>query len=270
MGQDRIFEEITPAVIRAGQKILEIRDAGFEVTKKADGSPVTIADQAAETIILEVLRRLSPDIPIVAEELFARNGGAEIGDAKKFFLVDALDGTKSFVSGGDGYTVNVALIENNHVVFGVVYAPVTDILYIGDVVQKKALKTTNASGHSAQVDKINTRKRPSEGAVIVSSIHHVDKETENLIAKFKNPEILPKSSSIKFCIIAEGLADVYPRYGSIMEWDTAAGHAVLSAAGGCVLAPDRTPFLYGKKGFRNTSFIAMGENNNNPFWGNDI
>lgn len=266
MDQDFIMEEVVHAIIRAGQKILEVRNAGFDVSEKSDGSPVTIADQKAETLIIETLERLSPNIPIVAEERFAAEGGEGLEGATTFFLVDALDGTKSFVEGGDGYTVNVALVENNQTVFGVVYVPATDVVYIGDVLEQKAIKIINASKPNRLPSKINARKRPAQGAVIVSSIHHVDNETKDLIAKFPQAKVSPTSSSIKFCKIAEGDADVYPRIGSIMEWDTAAGHAVLNAAGGHVLAPDGSPFMYGKKGFRNTSFVALGDNDDISFW----
>ncbi len=266
MSQNLIIEEVVHAAIRAGHKILEVRDAGFDTEKKGDGSPVTIADQKAEAIIIETLEYLSPDIPIVAEERFAAEGGAGLEGASTFFLVDALDGTKSFVEGGDGYTVNVGLVEDNRVIMGVVYVPVTDVIYVGDVVAGKAFKIINASTPNRLSSHIQVRKRPDEGAVIVSSIHHIDSETKDFLAKFPTAIIEPTSSSIKFCCIAEGIADIYPRFGSIMEWDTAAGHAVLNAAGGHVLAPDGSPFMYGKKGFRNTSFIALGDAEDTSFW----
>lgn len=266
MSKDFIVEELIQVAIKAGQKIIEVRATGFDIEKKGDGSPVTIADQQAEKIIIDCLELLSPQTPIVAEERFFSEGGEELEGANKFFLVDALDGTKSFVEGGDGFTVNIALVEDNCSVLGVVYAPCDDVVYVGDVKEDKAFKLSKATSKNPIKEKINVRRRPAQGAVVVSSIHHIDDATKSLIARLEGAKVEPTSSSIKFCKIAEGVADLYPRFGAIMEWDTAAGQAVLNAAGGHVLTAEGEKFLYGKSGFKNTSFIALGDKSDVSFW----
>ncbi|MBG1230915.1 3'(2'),5'-bisphosphate nucleotidase CysQ [Aestuariivirga litoralis] len=241
----------------AAKKVMEIYNSDFTTETKADASPVTAADTAAEAIILKGLAQHFPDIPVIAEEEAAAGKIPAIGS--RFFLVDPVDGTREFISRNGEFTVNIGLIENGVPIMGVVYAPALDELYMG------------ATGHGAFRGKINvgesfpgmmeaiaTRACPAEGPVILASRSHRDPETESFIAAQKPSAINNAGSSLKFCRLAEGAADLYPRFGRTMEWDTAAGHAVLLAAGGQMAKADGTPFLYGKQGFANPPFVARG------------
>lgn len=229
---------------------MEIYATDFVAQAKSDASPVTAADVAAEAIILASLRKHFPDIPVIAEEQAAAGHVEKIG--ARFFLVDPLDGTKEFISKNGEFTVNIGLIENGAPVMGVVYAPALGEMFAG------------AAGEGASrtikgvTEKIETRACPPEGPVVLASRSHRDRETEAFIAKQNCSAITNAGSSLKFCRLAEGKADLYPRFGRTMEWDTAAGHAVLVAAGGSVTNTDGTPFLYGKPGFANPAFIAKG------------
>jgi 3'(2'), 5'-bisphosphate nucleotidase len=235
----------------AGAVILRHYREGTTVTTKADASPVTAADEAGEAIILAGLRELTPNLPIVAEEAVARGEAPDVGDGL-FWLVDPLDGTKEFLSGNGEFTVNVGLIDQRRPVLGVVLAPVRGLAWWG------------ASGQGASrreadlVRPIAARRRPEVGAVAVASRSHRDSATDAWLAEERIVDTLSAGSSLKFCLVAEGKADVYPRFGPTMEWDTAAGDAVLRAAGGRVQTTDGAPFLYRKPGFRNPGFIARG------------
>jgi 3'(2'), 5'-bisphosphate nucleotidase len=234
----------------AGARIMMIYNTDFKSEAKADASPVTAADTAAEAIIIEGLRKDFPEIPIIAEEQAAAGNLEKIGD--RFFLVDPLDGTKEFISKNGEFTVNIGLIEHGAPVMGVVYAPALGELFAG-AVGASAFRTIQGV-----TEKIETRPCPSEGPVVLASRSHRDPETEAFIAKQGCSAISNAGSSLKFCRVAEGKADLYPRFGRTMEWDTAAGHAVLVAAGGTVTNTDGSPFLYGKPGFANPAFIARG------------
>jgi 3'(2'),5'-bisphosphate nucleotidase len=243
----------------AGQLIMQIYASAIEVSTKADHSPVTLADQKAEDLILAGLKTLCPDIPVVAEESVAKGNLPTIGN--RFFLVDPLDGTKEFISRNGEFTVNIALIENAVPVFGVVYAPAIDEIYFGRLNEGafncniKAALPWAGIGNAVQ---IKTRSLPAEGATVLASRSHRDAETEAFIAKTKVAKLVSAGSSLKFCTIAKGEADLYPRFGRTMEWDTAAGHAVLLAAGGKVQTIDGQALNYGKtqRGFDNPPFIA--------------
>ncbi len=232
--------------VAAGKKIMDIYATDFTASAKSDQSPVTAADTAAEAIIIAGLRQDFPDIPIIAEEQAAAGHIETI--AERFFLVDPLDGTKEFISKNGEFTVNIGLIENGVPVMGVVYAPALDELYAGTV----------GYGASRNGVKIETRACLTEGPVVLASRSHRDAETEAFIATQNCSAISNAGSSLKFCRVAEGKADLYPRFGRTMEWDTAAGHAVLVAAGGSVTNTDGTPFVYGKPGFAKPAFIARG------------
>ncbi len=242
----------------AGKAIMEIYNSDFSSTLKADQSPVTIADEVAEAIILE---QLGKTIPVIAEEQMAAGLHTQIGDA--FYLVDPLDGTKEFISRNGEFTVNIGLIENGHPTKGVVYAPALGELYIGELnngaFQSKLL--VNEPFDAASLIAIHARALPTTGASVLASRSHLDKETETFIAQTKVDKLINAGSSLKFCRIAAGMADLYPRFGRTMEWDTAAGHAVLAAAGGSVTQPNGAAFLYGKaeQSFANGSFIARGK-----------
>jgi 3'(2'), 5'-bisphosphate nucleotidase len=236
---------------RAGAVILEHYAGEVTVASKADRSPVTLADEDAERVILEALRELTPDIPVVAEEAVAR-GGIPTVRAERFWLVDPLDGTREFISKNGEFTVNVALVEGDQPLLGVVTAPAKGWAWWG------------AAGQGAwrregdEVTRIGVRPRPSQGVVAVASRSHRDAETDAWLAERGIADTVSAGSSLKFCLVAEGKADVYPRFGTTMEWDTAAGHAVLRAAGGRVSTVGGHPLVYGKPGFKNPGFIAEG------------
>jgi len=253
-----MLESLIYTAQRAGGAIMAIHAKGFAVRDKADASPVTAADEAAEKIILADLAELAPDIPVVAEESVA--GGRIPAVADRFFLVDPLDGTKEFIGQRDEFTVNIALIENGEPVLGVVLAPARRELFWGDVRAARA-------GHiDAEPDgtmpllgtPLRARPVPRDGLIAVASRSHRSPETDAFLANYPVGEFRSIGSSLKFCLLAAGQADLYPRLGPTMEWDTAAGHAVLAAAGGSVTTLEGAPFRYGKPHFRNGNFVAWG------------
>ena len=253
----------------AGQVILRFYDGGAEVALKADATPVTAADVAAEEVILAGLRRLAPEIPVIAEEAVAR--GAVPRAARRFFLVDPLDGTKEFISRNGEFTVNIALIEAARPVAGVVYAPAIGRLFWGEQGRGAAearIALLGAIGAAPpEVRRIAAAPaRPGAPIRVVASRSHRDSETDRFLASLGKCEVVSAGSSLKFCLVASGEAEVYPRFGRTMEWDTAAGHAVLAAAGGSVKTAAGGPLLYGKEaeGFANPAFIASAE----PLQGN--
>jgi 3'(2'), 5'-bisphosphate nucleotidase len=236
----------------AGAAILNVYSRDFQAAQKADRSPVTEADTAAEALIVDALARLAPGIPVVAEEQCAANGVPSQAP-ERFFLVDPLDGTKEFIAKNGEFTVNIALIENGRPVLGVVYLPAFDACYAG----------TNGIAERRVGDdppeRIVARSAPTDGLVMAISRSHADGEIERAKQRGLNVAgTIVAGSSLKFCRLAEGAADLYPRFGTTMEWDTAAGQAVLEAAGGVVEAVDGTPLRYGKSGFQNPHFIAFG------------
>lgn len=237
----------------AAALILPLWRTGVEVLTKADESPVTEADQRGEALILERLDRAFPGVPVISEE-DASEFGTPDAIGPRFFLVDPLDGTKAFVRGDPNFTVNVALIENGRPVAGAVCAPPTRETWFTS--GGRALKRTGGGAASP------VRVRPwPKGAAVALVSHTMKEETAvKLAAEYGFDLREPMDSSIKFCRIAEGAADVYPRHGPTMEWDVAAGHAVLEAAGGSVLTHEGQPFTYGKasEGFRNGWFVARG------------
>ncbi|MBP1848873.1 3'(2'),5'-bisphosphate nucleotidase CysQ [Rhizobium halophytocola] len=254
-----IFEK---AALEAGRAILEVYEAGPNVTIKADSSPVTEADERAEAIILGILKRAFPGIPVVAEEAVAA-GHIPQTEGQRFILVDPLDGTKEFINRRPDFTVNIALIEDDVPVTGIVYAPAKGVAYVGteDGAQKLAVSADfTVTGRS----EISARKR-AQPPVAVASRSHNNAETEAFLKDNAVTDTRSVGSSLKFCLIAEGEADVYPRYGRTMEWDTAAGDAVLRAAGGTTVGLDGKPLPYGKRNqkddsdFANPFFIAWGK-----------
>jgi len=244
----------------AGLAIMDIYNSDFKATLKPDQSPVTAADEVAEAMILRALAKLPSPLPVIAEEQVAAGQQTSVG--KAFYLVDPLDGTKEFISRNGEFTVNIGLIENGHPTMGVVYAPALGELYIGQTsagsFQAKLLVSQPFASTAFQP--IKTRLLPAAGATVLASRSHLDNKTEQFIAQTKVEKLINAGSSLKFCRIAAGLADLYPRFGRTMEWDTAAGHAVLAAAGGSVVQPDGQPLLYGKSelGFANSAFIGRG------------
>jgi 3'(2'), 5'-bisphosphate nucleotidase len=236
---------------------------GTKVELKADASPVTQADKASEAIVLQALRRLAPEIPVVSEET-ASDLSADLGP--RFFLLDPLDGTKEFIQKRSDFTVNIALIEDGKPRFGLVYAPARSLVALTPEVGKAVEARLQPSEDGGDLAKLSCRclhvRAPSpKGLVAVVSRSHLDPATEAFLAKLKIVGKSSAGSALKFLEVAQGVADVYPRFGPTMEWDTAAGHAVLVAAGGCVEDADGNPLPYGKtaKSLRNPSFIAWGQ-----------
>ena len=236
----------------AGELILSVYARDFATRSKDDASPVTEADEGAEALIVAALRRLAPAIPIVAEEEVARGARPEVGD--EFWLVDPLDGTREFISRNGEFTVNIALVQAGEPVLGVVLAPAIGRLYSG--VMGVGAWVDDANGRQA----IQARATPAEGLTVVSSRSHGDADAlQALLADRRVAAQRTAGSSLKFGLIAEGQADLYPRLGRTMEWDTAAGHAVLAAAGGQVTDLDGRSLRYGKPGFENPHFLARGQ-----------
>lgn len=233
----------------AGNIIMGYFSNGYSSTKKSDDSPVTEADIAANKYIIGRLADYFPHIPVIAEEDEVP-GSAE---HTRFFLVDPLDGTRSFVRGEPEFTVNIGLIENKRPVLGVIYCPPQDILYFG-IVGRNACKQAG----DGVPELIKVRPAPDKGLTVVRSRSHPSKATNDYLAALAVNELISGSSSVKFCMVAEGSADIYPRFGRTMEWDTAAGDAILQAAGGSVETTDGKPLSYGKVGFENPPFIAFG------------
>ncbi|HEY6049074.1 MAG TPA: 3'(2'),5'-bisphosphate nucleotidase CysQ [Sphingomicrobium sp.] len=249
MDDGRLLDDLAEAAREAGEAIREVVRRGFDVHSKQDTSPVTAADHAAELVILAALARAAPGVPVIAEEEVAAGRIPAHGDT--YFLVDPLDGTKEFVRGGDDYTVNIGLIDHGTPVLGVVYAPATGRLHGGRVGEGAWLD--EGSGRTA----IRTRERGEEMTAVASKSHLNQATIDYLEAAIGGScGYISVGSSLKFCIVAEGRADIYPRAAPTSEWDTAAGHAVLLAAGGLVDGPDGQPLAYGKKAFLNRAFVA--------------
>ena len=245
------FAEIVSAVKAAGDAVLEVYSEAFEVQAKDDGSPVTEADRRSEEIIIAALRRVTPELPIIAEESAGDLSGRPAPSL--FWLVDPLDGTKEFISRNGEFTVNVALVEGGMPILGLVLAPARGRLFMA------APGMTPMIEEAGVRSEIAARSIPAEGATIVSSRSHGDPEAlAQFTADRKIAAQISAGSSLKFCVVAAGQADIYPRFGRTMEWDTAAGHAVLLAAGGRVDDLEGRPLHYGKPGFENPHFVAYG------------
>ncbi len=245
------IEALVQIVREAGRIVMDVYQGTIDVRTKADASPVTEADERAEAFIVPALRALAPGVPVVAEEMAARGQADAIGS--RFWLVDPLDGTREFIDRNGEFTVNVALVEDGRPVLGVVGAPALGRLFAGVV------------GQGAWVDDdrgrraIRVRPVPAQGLTVVASRSHGNAvELERYLAGLCVDRLVNAGSSLKLCLIAAGEADLYPRQGRTMEWDIAAGHAVLAAAGGLVLTLQGEPLGYGKRGFENPHFAAWG------------
>ena len=260
----KLASALLPVVLQAGRIELSYFGNGVEVMSKSDSSPVTAADQEAEDVISRALSEICPDIPIVGEEAAAAGNIPDVGD--RFFLVDPLDGTKDFIAGGDDFTVNIALVEKNEPVFGVVYQPPTGRLFI-TVARDKALEATvDAGAQCTSLDEIDTQAIRPRGAnlttdadiMVAISRSHPSQALEEQLNTQGLERRLKVGSSLKFCLLARGDADIYPRLTSISEWDTAAGHAIVTAAGGAVLQLDGGALYYGDRAnkYRIQPFVA--------------
>jgi 3'(2'), 5'-bisphosphate nucleotidase len=240
----------------AAREIMRIYAGDHGERRKADMSPVTYADHAAEAVIVAGLRKLTPDLIVVAEEEMAAGHVPKL-DGSPFWLVDPLDGTKEFIKRNGEFTVNIALIDDGRPVLGIVLAPATDTLWRG--IAGKGADKSERGGVFAD---IKTRTPPTTGLTAFAS--RSTAIYSDLDIWFRNNSLIvaerkQAGSSLKFCLIAEGLADIYPRFGPTNEWDTAAGQGVLEAAGGEVVTTDGAPLSYGKQGFRNPHFIARSK-----------
>jgi 3'(2'), 5'-bisphosphate nucleotidase len=247
----RLTSDLVRVAERAGSAILGVYARDFAVHDKEDASPVTEADRLAERIILDELARLAPGVPVVAEESVAEGRIPVVGDGP-FFLVDPLDGTREFISRNGEFTVNIALIDRRRPVAGVVHLPVLDETYWSDGQGRAWCRRGEATTAPIRC------RVPHGGLVVVASRSHSDARTDEYLAGLVVAERIAAGSSLKFCRVAEGAADLYPRIGRTMEWDIAAGQAVLEAAGGSVTTVDGAPLTYAKPGFENPPFVARG------------
>jgi 3'(2'), 5'-bisphosphate nucleotidase len=241
--------------IAAGHEIMSIYATDFSAKSKSDLTPVTEADEAAERVILEGLAKLDGETPVISEEAAAAGRIPEV--SRHFFLVDPLDGTKEFISRNGEFTVNIAKVDQGVPVQGVVYAPALSRIFWGEM-GKGAAEGKVIDGRPHGWQPLHVRGLPGEGATVVASRSHRDQATDEYLKKINVKSLCSAGSSLKFCLVASGEADLYPRFGRTMEWDTAAGHAVLLAAGGKVLTTEGNPLRYGKRerGYDNPGFIA--------------
>lgn len=254
-----LLDGVAEIALNAGRRILEIYGSDFKVEQKDDASPVTEADNAGEDIILAGLRNLASDIPVLAEERASAGKIPELGAL--FFLVDPLDGTREFINRTGEFTVNIALVQNGQPVLGVVYAPAINRLYGGDAEHGAWVCDVDEDGATGPRRKISAASVPDKGLIAVASRSHRSAETDAFLETLDVADFAAAGSSLKFCLLAEGKAHIYPRFGRTMEWDTGAGQAVLEAAGGeVVVHPDNERLGYGKRGrgFDNPYFIAWG------------
>jgi 3'(2'), 5'-bisphosphate nucleotidase len=243
---------------QAAKVILEVRARGFDVVSKSDESPVTAADHAAEAIILAGLRAATPDLPVVAEEEVA--AGLRTDPCAAYWLVDPLDGTREFAAGTDDFTVNIGLVRGGRAVLGVVGVPAYGEVF-GGIVGQGAWKRTGSGGQTP----IHARAMPASGITVFASRHHSnDPRLDAMLSTYRVADIRKIGSGVKFCRLAEGVGDLYPRFGRTMEWDTAAPQAVLEAAGGSVKTFDGGDLVYGKDGWANSPFVCTGVPDGHP------
>jgi len=250
----QLLPDVVAIARRASQEILRIYNLGFEVRDKADASPLTEADEASEAIILAGLKTLTPDIPAFGEEAVSRGEANAEALPLRFWLVDPLDGTREFVSRNGEFAICVGLVEARRPILGVLHAPTLDTTWMA-----AGAGTASVRRGQTSPKPIHARRPPPSGAVAIQSRSHGDRSAvEALCAEHGVTEIRIQGSAIKLGVLAEGLADFYPRFGPTMEWDTCAGHAILEAAGGHFETMGGGPLLYGKPGFRNPDFMARG------------
>ncbi|MDR3420808.1 MAG: 3'(2'),5'-bisphosphate nucleotidase CysQ [Xanthobacteraceae bacterium] len=229
------------------------RESGLHI--KPDGSPVTAADETAEGVIREGLAQLAPDLPIVSEEHASREKTTI--KAPSYFLVDPLDGTREFIAGRDEYTVNIAVVADGAPILGVIAAPALGLMWRG-IVGRGAERLKFSEDKASGPEAIHTRARPAGELVVMVSRSHLDAPTQAYLNGLPHTQLIGCGSSVKFCRLAEGAADHYPRLGPTRDWDVAAGHALLVAAGGSVIGPDGTALAYGTPELRIPAFFAWG------------
>lgn len=246
-GKDILYQ-LSTITKEAGELIMQARADGLSVQYKGDASPVTHADEQANALIEEALQKAFPAIPVISEE---GKNEAVVVHAPYFWLVDPLDGTKGFIRGEDEFTVNIGLIENRKTVAGVIYLPARDVLYLGS--DEAGAWRIGKDGREEAI-RVNVPEGNKRSAL--TSKHHASEKEKEILSRYEITRQVGASSSFKFCLVADGTADIYPRTGPTMEWDTAAGHAILLAAGGKMTTLEGRVFLYGKHDFRNPGFIA--------------
>ena len=255
MDFERLARVMRRLALEAGDKIMEVyRSDDFDVRSKSDDSPVTVADEAADALISAGLQAEFPDVVLVTEE----QADSHSRKADSFLIVDPLDGTKEFIKRRGDFTVNIAYVENGTPVRGVVYAPAKGRLFFTDA-QGNTVEETGAldKQNAGRLKPVRVSSPDNAALIVVASKSHRDKATDDYIAKYSTADMTGAGSSLKFCLVATGEADLYPRLGRTMEWDTAAGHAVLAGAGGRVVRFDNhKPLTYGKPGYENPFFIA--------------
>lgn len=255
---DLLTRVMRDLALAGGDKIMDIYNSDdFEVKTKSDSSPVTEADEAADVVISDGLRAAFPDITLITEE----QSQSHSEKADVFLIVDPLDGTKEFINRRGDFTVNIALVENGIPTRGVVYAPAKNRMFFtqadGTTVEETGPFVQGQIGETRQIS-VSTPN--NDALIVVASKSHRDQATDDYIAKYNVQDMTSAGSSLKFCLVATGEADLYPRVGRTMEWDTAAGHAVLNGAGGSVVRfDDLTPLTYGKEDYANPFFIAFSK-----------
>jgi 3'(2'), 5'-bisphosphate nucleotidase len=252
-----LLDSVASVVLAAGRIVMEVYGSDFAISAKDDASPVTEADERAEALITPALQALLPGVAVVGEEA-ASAGLAQAAEtlASRFWLVDPLDGTREFIGRNCEFTVNVALVEDGRPVLGVVLAPALGRLYLG----ARGLGAFMQLGEDHQSRRpIACRQPPAEGLTVLASRSHADRSAlDAFLAPYRVAQFVSAGSSLKLCRLAEGQADLYPRLGRTMEWDIAAGQAVLEAAGGQVKDLQGLPLRHGKPGFENPDFVASG------------
>jgi len=258
LGDPRLVDGLTALVSEAAAAIIAIGGDALATRLKADQSPVTAADEASDAIIAKGLSRLLPGIPVVSEE----RQPPSLAPGETFALVDPLDGTKEFLAGNGEFAINLALVTDGQPRAGLIAAPALGLVYRG-VVGRLAERLHLAAGappdQATKVVAIKTRPPPADGMVAVVSRSHLDRATDGFLDRLSLSKRLSFGSALKLCRIAEGAADVYPRLAPTSEWDIAAGHAIIVAAGGILAAPDGAPLTYGRTGFRVPAFVAWGD-----------
>jgi 3'(2'), 5'-bisphosphate nucleotidase len=251
-----LLDGVTAVALRAAAAI---RAAGTGSTRiKADGSPVSAADEAAETAIVEGLSRLAPAVPIVSEEQAARERPV-IDASTSYFLVDPLDGTREFIAGRDEYAINIAVVTRGIPILGVIAAPAIGLVWRGIVGHFAERIAVTPNGDSGRPSPIHSRPRRRQELIVLVSRSHLEARTQAFLQRLPQAQLIPSGSAVKFCRIAEGSADLYPRLAPTRDWDVAAGHAIVAAAGGKVLTPEGGPLSYGTADLRIPGFIAAGD-----------
>jgi len=251
-----LLDPLSDLAAAAALEILEVGRSGAQT--KADGSPVTPADEAAELLIRKELRRLIPELPIISEEQAAQEI-PKVPARGSYFLVDPLDGTSDFIAGRDEYTVNIALMTDGAPVFGVIAAPASSVIWRGIVGRGAQRIEVSADGRTVSMQAIRTRSAASDNLTVMVSRSHLEARTKAYVDGLPVTELVRCGSSIKFCRLAEGAADLYARLAPTHDWDIAAGHAILAAAGGTVMAPNGAPIAYGSEDLLIPAFLAWGD-----------